>query len=156
MSITTVALVFLLLMQTLYANDFAPRYSTRLYGDEPLHNRLQRPNNKLQATSKAREQAKAGLEEYSIYSFEESLSSPIGAVSSQSSRSTVRSGGSEVQREKELLYEAYNLLHTLAQDFQKPFDAPAVIVVGHQTSGKSALIEALMGFQFNQVSSYGL
>jgi GTPase SAR1 family protein len=26
-----------------------------------------------------------------------------------------------------------------------------VIVVGHQTSGKSALIEALMGFQFNQV-----
>jgi predicted ATPase len=24
-------------------------------------------------------------------------------------------------------------------------------VVGHQTSGKSALIEALMGFQFNQV-----
>ena len=28
---------------------------------------------------------------------------------------------------------------------------PAVIVVGHQTSGKSALIEALMGFQFNQV-----
>jgi GTPase SAR1 family protein len=29
-----------------------------------------------------------------------------------------------------------------------------VIVVGHQTSGKSALIEALMGFQFNQVSHY--
>jgi len=49
------------------------------------------------------------------------------------------------------LYDAYNLLHTLAQDFQKPFDAPAVLVVGHQSSGKSALIEALMGFQFNQV-----
>ena len=43
------------------------------------------------------------------------------------------------------------MLHSLAQDFHKPFDAPAVIVVGHQTSGKSALIEALMGFQFNQV-----
>jgi hypothetical protein len=54
-------------------------------------------------------------------------------------------------KEKEQLYEAYNQLHTLAQDFHKPFDAPAVIVVGHQTSGKSALIEALMGFQFNQV-----
>jgi GTPase SAR1 family protein len=54
-------------------------------------------------------------------------------------------------KEKEDLYEAYNLLHTLAQDFHKPFDAPAVIVIGHQTSGKSALIEALMGFQFNQV-----
>ena len=39
------------------------------------------------------------------------------------------------------------------QDFHKPFDAPAVIVVGHQTSGKSALIEALMGFQFNQVGT---
>lgn len=56
------------------------------------------------------------------------------------------------QREREALYEGYNLLHTLAQDFHKPFDSPAVIVVGHQTSGKSALIEALMGFQFNQVS----
>lgn len=54
-------------------------------------------------------------------------------------------------KEREALYEAYNLLHTLAQDFHKPFDAPAVVVVGHQTSGKSALIEALMGFQFNQV-----
>lgn len=59
---------------------------------------------------------------------------------------------SKSRQERELLYEAYNLLHTLAQDFHKPFDAPAVIVVGHQTSGKSALIEALMGFQFNQVS----
>jgi ABC-type transport system involved in cytochrome bd biosynthesis fused ATPase/permease subunit len=59
----------------------------------------------------------------------------------------------ELVKEREQLYEAYNLLHTLAQDFHKPFDAPAVIVVGHQTSGKSALIEALMGFQFNQVSS---
>lgn len=56
------------------------------------------------------------------------------------------------RKEREQLYEAYNHLHTLAQDFHKPFDAPAVIVVGHQTSGKSALIEALMGFQFNQVT----
>ena len=55
--------------------------------------------------------------------------------------------------EKEQLFEAYNLLHSLAQDFHKPFDSPAVIVVGHQTSGKSALIEALMGFQFNQVNN---
>eukprot|EP00877_Chromochloris_zofingiensis_P009448 jgi/Chrzof1/4757/Cz14g25040.t1 len=51
----------------------------------------------------------------------------------------------------ERLYEAYNELHGLAQDFQKPFDAPAILVVGHQTDGKSALIEALMGFQFNHV-----
>ncbi|KAE8672759.1 Dynamin-like protein ARC5 [Hibiscus syriacus] len=29
--------------------------------------------------------------------------------------------------------------------------APEVLVVGHQTDGKSALVEALMGFQFNQV-----
>lgn len=58
---------------------------------------------------------------------------------------------SNPEKDREQLYEAYNLLHSLAQDFHKPFDAPAVIVVGHQTSGKSALIEALMGFQFNQV-----
>lgn len=38
-----------------------------------------------------------------------------------------------------------------SQAYDKPFDAPAVVVVGHQSSGKSALIEALMGFQFNQV-----
>tara|TARA_B100000524_G_scaffold345386_1_gene243906 strand:+ start:851 stop:1150 length:300 start_codon:yes stop_codon:yes gene_type:complete len=30
-------------------------------------------------------------------------------------------------------------------------DSPAVVVVGRQTDGKSALIEALMGFQFNHV-----
>lgn len=35
------------------------------------------------------------------------------------------------------------------QDFEKPFDSPAILVVGHQTDGKSALVEALMGFQFN-------
>ncbi|KAL3843732.1 hypothetical protein ACJIZ3_001135 [Penstemon smallii] len=49
------------------------------------------------------------------------------------------------------LYEAYNELHGLAQEFSSPFDAPAVLVVGHQTDGKSALVEALMGFQFNHV-----
>ncbi|CAJ1936000.1 unnamed protein product [Sphenostylis stenocarpa] len=49
------------------------------------------------------------------------------------------------------LYEAYNELHGLAQDLHTPFDAPAVLVVGHQTDGKSALVEALMGFQFNHV-----
>ncbi len=54
-------------------------------------------------------------------------------------------------RQREQLYDAYNMLHSLAQEFRKPFDSPAVLVVGHQTSGKSALVEALMGFQFNQV-----
>ncbi|CAA3009658.1 dynamin ARC5 isoform X1 [Olea europaea subsp. europaea] len=49
------------------------------------------------------------------------------------------------------LYEAYNELHGLAQEFETPFDAPAVLMVGHQTDGKSALVEALMGFQFNHV-----
>lgn len=81
-------------------------------------------------------------DEYSIYYFEEG---------SANGKSGVQKDVTPTQKEKELLYEAYNMLHTLAQDFQKPFDAPAVIVVGHQTSGKSALIEALMGFQFNQV-----
>lgn len=36
----------------------------------------------------------------------------------------------------EKLYEAYNELHSLAQDFHKPFDAPAIVVVGHQTDGR--------------------
>lgn len=51
----------------------------------------------------------------------------------------------------ERLYEAYSQLHTMAQEFDKPFDSPAILVVGHQTDGKSALVEALMGFQFNHV-----
>lgn len=33
----------------------------------------------------------------------------------------------------------------LPPDFEKPFDSPAILVVGHQTDGKSALVEALMG-----------
>ncbi|KAK9989160.1 hypothetical protein SO802_029399 [Lithocarpus litseifolius] len=56
----------------------------------------------------------------------------------------------EVERQWRL-YEAYNELHSLAQEFETPFEAPAVLVVGHQTDGKSALVEALMGFQFNHV-----
>jgi hypothetical protein len=58
----------------------------------------------------------------------------------------------EVELEKQWrLYEAYNELHSLAQEFETPFESPAVLVVGHQTDGKSALVEALMGFQFNHV-----
>lgn len=57
---------------------------------------------------------------------------------------------SELEKQGKL-YEAYNELHGLAQEFQTPFEAPAVLVVGHQTDGKSALVEALMGFQFNHV-----
>lgn len=40
-------------------------------------------------------------------------------------------------RGNEKLYEAYSQLHTMAQDFDKPFDSPAILVVGHQTDGKS-------------------
>ncbi|KAG2491621.1 hypothetical protein HYH03_009992 [Edaphochlamys debaryana] len=60
-------------------------------------------------------------------------------------------GSRQLLRGHERLYDAYNELHTLAQSFNKPFDAPAILVVGHQTDGKSALVEALMGFQFNSV-----
>ena len=52
---------------------------------------------------------------------------------------------------KEELYEAYNDLHALASAYEKPFHPPAVVVVGAQSCGKSALVEALMGFQFNEV-----
>ena len=44
----------------------------------------------------------------------------------------------------ERLYEAYNDLHALAQDFEKPFDAPAILVVGHQTDGKSGTCVVLL------------
>ncbi|XP_065870181.1 dynamin-like protein ARC5 [Euphorbia lathyris] len=59
--------------------------------------------------------------------------------------------GRDVMLEKWSLYEAYNELHGLAQELHTPFDAPALLVIGHQTDGKSALVEALMGFQFNHV-----
>jgi len=51
----------------------------------------------------------------------------------------------------QVLYQAYNELHALSQQFDTPIHSPAVVVVGRQTDGKSALIEALMGFQFNHV-----
>lgn len=57
---------------------------------------------------------------------------PIEASPGRSERA-LRSGN-------ERLYEAYNDLHALAQDFEKPFDAPAILVVGHQTDGKSGTI----------------
>jgi len=57
----------------------------------------------------------------------------------------------DVEGDREKLYEAYNLLHTLGRDFDVEITAPSVLVVGHQSSGKSALVEALMGFQFNNV-----
>lgn len=53
---------------------------------------------------------------------------------------------------RELLYEAYSELQRLAAELGgTAVPAPAVVVVGHQTDGKSALVEALMGFQFNHV-----
>lgn len=52
---------------------------------------------------------------------------------------------------RDVTYAVRSYLIIPLQAYDKPFDAPAVVVVGHQSSGKSALIEALMGFQFNQV-----
>ena len=54
-------------------------------------------------------------------------------VSPERSSNAFRSGN-------ERLYEAYNDLHSLAQDFEKPFDAPAILVIGHQTDGKSGAL----------------
>ncbi|CAL5098065.1 unnamed protein product [Urochloa decumbens] len=57
----------------------------------------------------------------------------------------------EEEDTRELLYEAYNELQALAAELGGAAGAPAIVVVGHQTDGKSALVEALMGFQFNHV-----
>ena len=61
------------------------------------------------------------------------------AASAAAATATSASASSSVafRSGNERLYEAYNDLHALAQDFQKPFDAPAILVVGHQTDGKS-------------------
>ncbi|KAM4088283.1 hypothetical protein ACB094_07G059300 [Castanea mollissima] len=79
---------------------------------------------------------------------EEEGSDSLGITSS----ATMEDSELELEVEKQWrLYEAYNELHSLAQEFETPFEAPAVLVVGHQTDGKSTLVEALMGFQFNHV-----
>ena len=53
------------------------------------------------------------------------------------------------------LYEAYSDLHALSQQTDalslQQIAKPTVVVCGRQTDGKSALLEALMGFQFNHV-----
>lgn len=85
-------------------------------------------------------------------------SAPLAIRSASPERSITRarpgqgvSTGADSQAEakfklsgKEKLYEAYNDLHALAQVFSKPFDAPAILVVGQQTDGKSGAI--LLGF----------
>jgi len=65
-----------------------------------------------------------------------------GASSPERSSNAFRSGN-------ERLYEAYNDLHSLAQDFEKPFDAPAILVVGHQTDGKSGWFLCALVFYFS-------
>ena len=55
----------------------------------------------------------------------------------------------------ERLYEAYNDLHTLAQDFEKPFDAPAILVVGHQTDGKSGWHCLILFYYYLQLLAAG-
>ena len=60
-------------------------------------------------------------------------------------------GAHDVTTDAGPLYEAYNQLHALSQQLRVPIDSPTVVVCGRQTDGKSALIEALMGFQFNHV-----
>ncbi|KAK3031514.1 hypothetical protein RJ639_036028, partial [Escallonia herrerae] len=74
----------------------------------------------------------------------------MAASKEEASSPGENANGGELERQWRL-YEAYNELHGLAQEFETPFDAPAVLVVGHQTDGKSALVEGLMGFQFNHV-----
>jgi len=54
-------------------------------------------------------------------------------------------------RRREQLFDAFSQLHALAQDCDINLSSPAILVVGQQTDGKSALIEALMGFNFNHV-----
>ncbi|KAF3781643.1 Dynamin-like protein, partial [Nymphaea thermarum] len=51
----------------------------------------------------------------------------------------------------EKLYDTYNELYGLAQEFHTPFDAPTILVVSHRTDGMSALVGALMRFQFNLI-----
>ncbi len=51
----------------------------------------------------------------------------------------------------ERLYEAYNDLHALAQDFKKPFDAPAILVVGHQVPLRSCCLTARQSAGCNTV-----
>eukprot|EP00892_Ulva_mutabilis_P007346 jgi/Ulvmu1/4984/UM021_0001.1 len=69
---------------------------------------------------------------------------------SSSQSNTFAWNGVDVKRDGEL-YEAYSHLHRVAQTSNVPLSSPIIVVVGHQTDGKSALIEALMGFQFNHV-----
>ena len=76
------------------------------------------------------------------------LASPSAALFSKSpSTTSSRSGISDA-----LLYDSYNQLHQLSQKSARAaFDSPTIVIVGRQTDGKSALLESLMGFHFNDV-----
>ncbi|KAF8057143.1 ARC5 [Scenedesmus sp. PABB004] len=106
-----------------------PRYSDGHIADEPELDDAPQP-------SAARRAGRAGADNSST---------------AETRERAERSSAHFVECASEHLYAAFQQLHLLAQDFEKPFDAPAILVVGHQTDGKSALVEALMGFQFNHV-----
>ena len=75
------------------------------------------------------------------------LASPSAALFSKSpSTTSSRSGISDA-----LLYDSYNQLHQLSQSLPGLLDSPTIVIVGRQTDGKSALLESLMGFHFNDV-----
>ena len=75
----------------------------------------------------------------------------MGSMATREARGTNSKAPPPQKPLKKHRYEAYNSLHSLANAYRKPFEVPAVVVVGAQSAGKSALVEALMGFQFNEV-----
>lgn len=51
------------------------------------------------------------------------------------------------------LYQHFNELQVLSQQYNLNFQTPELVVVGMQSDGKSSFVEALLGFQFNTIET---
>lgn len=51
------------------------------------------------------------------------------------------------------LFQHFNELQAISQQYNLNFKTPELVVVGMQSDGKSSFVEALLGFQFNTIET---
>jgi hypothetical protein len=93
------------------------------------------------ASLEHKEKTSAFLEEFN---FEKLISKEEDFIKKQEDK---------ISQENKHLYDLYNDLQGLAQEYSLNLKVPEIVVVGMQSDGKSSFVEALLGFQFNTIET---